>query len=288
MAELTEIFTLTCKRDLHLSCICLKTLIDRSTCPISLNILDDGSLSCDDWNFLQQQLGKFRPHPLEAREQFVATKAKNHLHCLLYRRRSPLAFKLIDMPLLASQVSSNIHFLDSDVLFLRSFTGLFERHEKYLATEDVRLSFSLQKALRNRYSMPFRFNSGYLNFPSKWHDLDFIETYLATDWHWDFEWLVEQSCFALIFGANSQRPRKFNISEFVCDSQLRTLRPDTIAVHLIGNLKSHASRLLAERGQLDTPTGNFSTCDARLCNVGDVFNRFVARRMPWFWGTRGT
>src|ERR1700724_2016179 len=107
---------------------CLGSLLALSAAPLRLRIHDDGSLTGADLERLAAGLGT--PSVVSRREadERLADLLDRHPAARAFRLANPLALKLLDVPLLAAPAAAGepLAYCDSDVLFLRRFSGLFE------------------------------------------------------------------------------------------------------------------------------------------------------------------
>jgi len=158
--------------------------------------------------------------------------------------------KLFDAPLLAP--GNDLAFCDTDIFFLRPFSGLFaypDYRTGCVFMRDYQNAFAFRPwhlAFQSRFQMPARLNCGLFFFQREYHDLDFLEWLLsrysrlfAVRHHW-----VEQTCWgALAMTCGGQ---------FWSEAQVRvaqneaSLARDPIALHLVTPVRGLLPRL-AER-----------------------------------------
>lgn len=106
------------------SLTCLRSLVAYSADPVRLVFHEDGSLTDDH----RARLAEITPGAefvgrKEADERVDGLLAR-HPRCLAARRSGPLFLKLFDVALLNPD---GLAYVDSDVFFLRRYTGLFQR-----------------------------------------------------------------------------------------------------------------------------------------------------------------
>ena len=92
--------------------------------------------------------------------------------------------------------------------------------------------------LKYFWKIPYQFNSGYFSFGINDYDLDFIEYYLGLKEVKDVPWLIEQTCWGLLFGRSGQSVTPLK-NQFACQEDFLGPKKETLAIHLIGNLKKY-------------------------------------------------
>ncbi|MFD1258261.1 hypothetical protein ACFQ3S_15765 [Mucilaginibacter terrae] len=233
------VYTLLCKRDIPMAQATLPGILKALQPKQQLNIFDDGTFTPDDVALLSDLSASIRIVTLAQRNEEILGKLANYKNCLKYRGEFPLAFKMLDIPLLAAKDATRITFTDSDIIYLKDCEGYFNRDvNTYLRTDAIKLSVKLsQGLLKYHWKMPLRFNSGYFSFDLKDYDLDFVDHYLGLPDVRHMPWLSEQTCWSLLFGkaGKSYSPKE---NEFACRENFTGPKPDTLAIHLIGKLKS--------------------------------------------------
>ncbi|MBO9699687.1 MAG: hypothetical protein J7604_05710 [Sporocytophaga sp.] len=231
-----NIYTLLCKRDLEMAKITLPKIIQFLSQDQKLIVIDDGSFSEENAHEVRSISPKITVILRSQREQLITTILSKHPNCLRYRESFPLAFKLLDVPLLAMNESPRFIFTDGDILYLKKCEAYFQRKENtYLITDGIKLSFTLRDGLfKYKWKIPLQFNSGYFSYHTDEFDLDFIEYYLGLPDVRKINWLSEQSCWALLFGRSKKRIDCPDINQFICRNPYKGPDETTFAIHLIG------------------------------------------------------
>ena len=190
----------------ELAILGLGSLLRGSAEPLALRLHDDGSLTAGDRDRLAAALDD--PQVVlrsEADERAAGVLARRPA-LAAFRRRNPLALKLVDAVLYAGET---LAYCDTDVLFVRPFSGLFpaggspalfmaDRQNAY----SVRSWHLLQDRLtERRMRLPGRVNSGILRFPASAWDPDLLEWYLARPEFGFAPVWMEQTAWALLAGA---------------------------------------------------------------------------------------
>ena len=234
-----NVYTLLCEKDIPMALITLPRILFFLVPEQRLVIVDDGSFTIQTVEKLQQLSPAITVVTRSDREDKITDAIKNYPNCTKYRNRFPLAFKLIDIPLLSSQESPRFTFTDSDIIYLKNSEGYFNQNTNtYLRTDAIKLSVKLQHVLiKYKWKVPFRFNSGYFSFDTSHFDLDFIEYYLGLPDVYSVEWLSEQTCWALLFAKAGASVCPLE-NQFVCREVFDGPKADTQAIHLIATLKN--------------------------------------------------
>ena len=233
------VYTLLCKRDLPMAMATLPRIITFLSPGQKLIVADDGSFDQDTIEKVSQVSEQIQVILLKEREEVIMQMLKGLPNCLRYRNEFPLAFKLLDIPLLAQKENARFTFTDSDIIYLKNCHSYFNQNvNTYLKTDAIKLSVKLQNGLlKYKWKLPLRFNSGYFSFNTSQYDLEFIEYFLGLPDVRNSPWLSEQTCWSLLFGRSGVSFCPLE-NEFVCRENFAGPKSDTYAVHLIGNLKN--------------------------------------------------
>ncbi len=180
----------------------LSSLARYSDRRLTFTLHDDGSLQPADVKRLETALSA-RVISREEADDVVSPILGDRPAAARYRRRSVLALKLLDIPLLTSR---DLAYADTDILAFRPFAGLFEwpsESTAMLFMGDAQNAYALRPwhlVGRDAIRLPIRVNTGVLMMRAGAHDLDFVEWMLARDYHvyqripgW-----VEQTCWAAL------------------------------------------------------------------------------------------
>lgn len=217
----------------------LRSLPEEST----FLVFGDGSLTDSDTEELESFSPSIRVVSRQDREALVTDMLQEYPHCKSYREELPLAFKLLDVSLycIANSIDQLV-FTDSDIIYRCANANYFSRTgNTHLRTDAIKLSVRLSVLfLKYRWQVPYQFNSGYFTFDLKDFDLDFINHYLSLPDVRSTPWLSEQTCWALLFARAGQSFTP-DPKQFACAEDFDTPRHDTMAIHLIGDLKKMAA-----------------------------------------------
>lgn len=277
--------TLICHRDLETALTCLGSLVRHSAEPVEFFFHDDGSLTEEDRERLAAALPVHGVINRKDADQIVKPKLMDYPYCAQFRRRSVFGLKLFDAPLLAPGI--DLAFCDTDLFFLRPFSGLFDWPDfrtGCVFMRDYQNAFAFRPwhlAFQDRFQMPSRLNCGLFNFRREYHDLELLEWLLAR-YHRVFaarpHW-VEQTCWgALAMTCGG----KFWSEKQLCVARAAASLPaDPIGVHLVtpvrGLLPGLVERSCAGRERepiLSEPMPRLGAIELGLEQVG----RFARRK----------
>ena len=237
---------------------CLGSLLRYSADPLRLRIHDDGSLTSEDLDRLAEGLED--PEVVPRREADERVEANLGEACRAFRRENPLALKLFDAALFAGD---SLAFCDSDILFLRPFSGLFAAAPVFMA--DSQNAYSVRSwhlALHRRLTLPRRVNSGVFQIGTHLYDPDLLEWYLG---HPEFRFApvwVEQTAWALLAGRAGCR--LYDPGQIAFPGSAA----DPVALHFVSPLRSLLAPALREaRDRRGEPAVPIATREAGRCGV---------------------
>jgi len=233
--------SLVCHAHVEMALACLGSLLGRSGDALCLRIHDDGSLTDADRAQLEGGLpGSVVVSPAEADEVVLARLAA-YPECRAFRKRSVLARKLFDVPLLST---GPFVFCDSDVWWFRPFEGLAEFPDastQVVFMRDNQEAYSLRPwdlLGRHAVRVPSRVNTGLILAKPGVLDLDFLEWLLGLHLP-SFErfplW-AEQTCWAALgrrAGCRIWDPGQVRV---VRDAT--SLNPSLVAGHFTSEVRS--------------------------------------------------
>lgn len=222
---------------------CLGSLLRGSAEPLALRLHDDGSLTSEDRERLAAALGEPEVVARAEADERVAEVLARRPALAAFRRRNPLALKLIDAVLCAEESGGELAYCDTDVLFLRRFSGLFPDGAGAAFMADHQNAYSVRSwhLLRHRrLCLPQHVNSGVIHFPTAAWDPDLLEWYLGRPEFGFAPVWVEQTAWALL-GARAGC-RLFDPAQIRIPEPGRQDSGETVALHFVGPVRS----LLAE------------------------------------------
>jgi len=274
--------TLLGQPQVEMALTCLGSLLRYSAQPLQLRIHDDGTLTPDDLARLGQGLSCPEIVPRNEADARVEEVLARRPALQAFRRGNPLALKLIDVVVHAGV--DDLAYCDSDVLFLRPFSGLFQPRQPeagaiFLSDRQNAYSVRSWHLLRHRrLVLPCRINTGVLQFRT-WHfDPDLLEWYFSRpEFSFAPVW-AEQTAWALL----GQRAG----CRLWSSRQLRLPLPyqkepgDAVALHFVSPLRSLLPRVLERAAdRTGEPPVWLETVPARRCRVWNLAWTEARRRM---------
>jgi hypothetical protein len=175
-----QVNVLLCKDHVGFAIPCLKSFIARSEDDVALHIFDDGSLGERDCFALSHEFEDLMLHRFNEYYGEISEGLRKYPACLKYRKDSPYALKLLDLPLSSPSTFLN---LDSDIYFFKNFKGLNRatiEDPDYVGARDL-ITHCYGLNLQERYLnkkiplLPDRLNSGFIYMNKRIYDLDLIE-----------------------------------------------------------------------------------------------------------------
>lgn len=189
---------LVCHRDYRNAMICLGSLLRYSADPIRLVLHDDGSLSSAEKDQLKDCLGAELIERRDADRIMTERLAAFH-NASTFRLGNVLGLKLLDVVLLSD--TEDVAYADSDVLFLRSFSGLFRWPDETICAlfmKDHQNGYSLQPWHCWRTPVLDRVNTGLFMVRAGGYDLDYVDWLAGRPWIRRIPQWAEQSCWAAL------------------------------------------------------------------------------------------
>ncbi len=239
---------------------CLGSLLRCSADPLRLRVHDDGSLTSEDLDRLAAGLEE--PEVVPRREADERVEPTLGAACRAFRRENPLALKLFDAAVFAGD---DLAFCDSDVLFLRPFSGLFAAGPVFMADRQNAYSVrSWHLARHRRLSLPRRVNTGVFRIGTGLYDPDLLEWYLG---HPEFRFApvwVEQTAWALLAGRGDCRLYEASQIAFPGPGS----PADPVALHFVSPLRGLLAAALRDaRDRRGEPAVTIATEEAGRCGI---------------------
>jgi hypothetical protein len=281
MRQTIEVATLLGHAHVEMALACLGSLLRYSAEPLRLRIHEDGSLLAADRERLTAGLGEPEFVARAEADDRVAPTLAGRPALAAFRRGNPLALKLIDIPLLAGD---DLAYCDSDVLFLRPFSGLFadpgpETGAVFMSDRQNAYSLrSWQLLAEPRLALPARVNSGVLRFRTRCFDPDLLEWYLGRPEYGFAPVWSEQTAWALLAGRAGCRLWDPRLLRFPDPARM----PDgeVVALHFVSPLRALFPRHLAQaRGRMGEEPAHVATIPARRCRPWDLAWTEARRRL---------
>jgi hypothetical protein len=265
--------TLLGHAQVEMALVCLGSLLRCSAEPVALRLLDDGTLRPEDLERLEGGLGRCELVPRAAADEAAAEVLARRPALADFRRESPLARKLIDAVLLAGD---ELAFCDTDILYLRRFSGLFRLPSGAgaLFMSDRQNAYSVRSwhlLTRRRLALPRHVNSGIVVYRTAAWDPDLLEWYLARPEHRFAPVWVEQTGWALLgwqAGCRLIDPAQVAIPEPGRPPREET--GETVALHFVGPVRSLLRLDDPPVSDETSPPVEIRTRPASRCRVVDL------------------
>jgi hypothetical protein len=278
----TEVATLLGHAQMEMALTCLGSLRRLSAEPLRLRIHDDGTLTPGDQERLREGLGDpafvLRPEADARLEDLLAGRPALRA----FRRSNPLGLKLLDAPLLAG--GEALAYCDSDVLFLRPFSGLFrfpgpEAGAIFMSDRQNAYSLRSWHLLRHsRLRLPCRINTGILHFRLRFFDPDLVEWYLSRPELGFAPVWAEQTAWALLGASAACRlwdPRKIRLPE---PGEEET--GEIVALHFVSPLRGLMLPVLERMpDRSGEPPISLTTIPAQRCHAWHLAGTEARRRL---------
>jgi len=275
VANARTVRTLIGHQQVEVGLRCLGSLISYSSEPIALVVHDDGTLTPGDRTRLTSHLEGVSILNRDEADSLVLPRLTRYPNCAKYRRRHPLALKLIDTALIET---GDLAYCDSDILFLKPFTNLYSwpgAGGAAVFMQDMQEAYSLYPWHAHPFGkikVPQRINSGLILFRSSEYDLDFLEWLLGQPQlehvfkkrpHW-----IEQTCWAALgrrVGCYVWSARQLLIANLKMDH----VTEDTVGIHFVaayrGNLKLFSKQNSASRAAVQAVVINAAPATGTSC-----------------------
>jgi len=264
--------------------LCLGSLLRCSAEPLALRLHDDGSLTAADRERLAAALGEPEMVGRAEADERVAGLLAGRPALAAFRQNNPLALKLIDAVVFAGSAGSagaELAYCDTDVLFLRRFTGLFPEGTGAAFMADHQNAYSVRSwhLLRHRrLRLPRHVNSGVLHFPVAAWDPDLLEWYLGRPEFGFAPVWVEQTAWALL-GAQAGC-RLFDPARLQIPNKETKDDDGIAALHFVGPVRAllpeWAARIPADAG---APPLAIDRMEPGRCGVLDLAATELRRRL---------
>ena len=282
ITEPIPVRTLLGARGFESSLTCLRSLVQYSADPVRLIVHEDGTLTDQHSEKLLSLAPSVELVSRSRADSIVLPQLNRYPRCQAARAMGPLFLKLFDISLMSE---GNLIYSDSDVYFLRRFTGVFRpASEEYVFMTDSFNAYSVRPWKIwpfSRIKIGGRVNTGFIVGPSG-IDLDYIEWILdnlVTDTafvrrpYW-----AEQTCWAAI--AAQQGFRLFNPNQIViANSTMSGYKPETVAIHFVSTYRDRLLRFLDKQQSLDAPVCDVGTIRGRRVTAAGLFLTDFRRRL---------
>jgi hypothetical protein len=251
---------------------CLKSIVAFCQDPIDLQLHSDGSLSREDKDFIFSKLDGTVVTITDSFENTnrILDYLQGRPNCQKFRKDSIWGIEFFD-PIYAFPDDPISFYLDADILFLRPFSGLFDRDQVKggaIFLKDTQwdaYSFRAWHMLtgKKRPQAVKGITTGLVFWDKRAIDWDYLEWFLGASYlHKIPEWIMPTAQAGLANRCNAKT---------VCSNQITNLYPnaqiyeDTFGVHLLGSYrKAWMEKLVAREHNneenLSTLAPSFQRC----------------------------
>lgn len=279
-AAVPEVATLLGARGLDASLVCLKSLQRNSVHPVRFRLHDDGTLSPADLTRLASELDLSRvvsraEADCEANRRLAELPASRRL-----RNENVLALKLFDV--VWFEETDTVRYVDSDVLFLRPFSG----PPALASATSARFFPDSQSAYSVRFwdlsgpsgvRLPARLNTGLFTIRKSGLDFDRVERFLA-DWRGFAPVWIEQTCWALLAG--TEGTSLLDGAQFRIHEPLRSVGPEVVALHFVSSVRADLTRIASRpTAAHDAPATEVGTQPARRLSAATALIESLRRKL---------
>ncbi|MCU0568767.1 MAG: hypothetical protein MUF49_19485 [Oculatellaceae cyanobacterium Prado106] len=250
---------------------CFRSLLKFSSDPLNLIIHDDGTLTAEDSQRLQQELTHTQVIMQPEADDLIIPLLKNYPQTEQFRREVPHAVKLIDIPLLSQ---GDIAFCDSDILFFRPFQGLFQAPDAQtsaLFMQDYVEAYSIfpWHLLTTPLRLPSKVNSGLIWMRQSAYDLAFVEWFLSQPaFRSKPLHKMEQTCWAAL--GHRAHCQLWNPSQIVLMRSHLPFTPEMVAGHFVKEVRPRLTQFLPQAEATPDPAAlpvSITTLPAQDCDI---------------------
>jgi hypothetical protein len=265
--------------------LCLGSLLRYSVEELALRLHDDGSLTAEDRERLAAALSDPEVIPRPEADARTDVFLAHHPALRAFRRGNVMALKLIDAMLFAGD---ELAYCDSDILFLRPFSGLYHLRETgagAMFMSDRQNAYSIRSWHLLRYPglrLPQRLNAGITAFRATGFDLDLLEWYVSRpEFQFSPVWM-EQTAWGLL--AERVGCRILDPAQVVIPIPEERVQEGTVALHFVSPVRSLLAGYTAPSGVDSRQPVALRSAPARRCRAAHLAateaRRWLARVRP--------
>ena len=267
---------------------CLKSLLAFCKDPIDLQLHSDDSLSQEDKDSIHAELDGAIINITESSQNTsrVLDCLQGRPNCQKFRKESIWGIEFFD-PLFANPNAPISYYLDADILFLRPFSGLFDRSQTEggaVFLKDTQWDaycfrpWSLL-GLGKKPEVVKGITTGLVFWDKRAIDWDYLEWFLGASYlHKIPEWIMPTAQAGLANRCNAKT---------VCPNQITNLYPnaqiheDTFGVHLLGSYRKDWIEKLAQEGNHSNQNDHITTTRFEACRTQDIIGYSWKQMKRW-------
>jgi len=273
---------------------CLKSLVTFSKDRIDLQLHTDGSLSQEDKDFIHCELDGRMVTIIDSSENKnrVLDSLQGRPNCQKVRKDSIWGIEFFD-PIFAFPEHPISFYLDADILFLRPFSGLFDREQVkngavFLKdTQWDAYSFRLWQMLTHKKKLRVvqGITTGLVFWDKSVIDWDYLEWFLGEhQLHKITEWIMPTAQAGLAHGCEA---KTVHHSQIVNMYPYAKIQFDTFGLHLLGSYRkdwlSELEDIIFPENQ-DSMHTKFKKCESQsFVNYSmKQIRRWMNTRLDWW------
>lgn len=275
-----EVATLLGARGLDDALLCLASLQRHSRHPFRFRLHDDGTLQPADLDRLRATLDVARVVSRAEADAEASRRLRAYPASAALRARNVLGLKLFDV--VWFETGTHLRYVDSDVLFLRPFSGPPAGPAPAGAVffPDTQSAYSLRfwELLEpGAPALPERLNSGLFVTPTEALDWPRVERFLAR-WRGRAPEWIEQTCWALLAG--HERCALLDPSRFRIHDPRRAVGEEVVALHFVSSVRADLRRFAAAQApSRELPVVEASTVAAAPLTPAAALRESLHRRL---------
>lgn len=282
-----NVSTLICHRDVPIGLTCHHAFV-RHVAGARLVVHDDGTLTDEDVERLVKALPVAAVVRRREADGIMQERLGRYPACARARSENVLMLKLFDVALMSDD--ADVRYCDTDVLFFRATSGLFERtlgRPPAVFMQDSNHAYSARPwhllgpaAMR----LPGYLNSGMFVFRRNQFDLDYLEWLLSREAIWAMfaripVW-AEQTCWAAL--AYRAGCGLWDVAHIAVVDADWSLHRRTVAAHFVSSSRHRLVEVLRQTAGTASPDQEpvaVPVIHARECSAFELGRSQIARRL---------
>jgi hypothetical protein len=267
---------------------CLKSLVTFSKDRIDLQLHTDGSLSQEDKDFIHCELDGRMVTIIDSSENKnrVLDSLQGRPNCQKVRKDSIWGIEFFD-PIFAFPEHPISFYLDADILFLRPFSGLFDREQVkngavFLKdTQWDAYSFRPWQMLtgKSKAQAVQGITTGLVFWDKSAIDWDYLEWFLGEDrLHQIPEWIMPTAQAGLAHRCDAKTISPRHITNLYPNARIHE---DTFGLHLLGSYRKSWMEKLKSLKKIDVQNSSTIVPSFERCVSQNVFGYSLRQMRRW-------
>ena len=288
MININTVQTLIGKNQLQFFLNCVASLLDKSNQNISVHFHSDGSLTTKEEDFIFSRFPKTEisiSNPSESKSNTLDALF-GRPNCQKFRKESIWGLEFFD-PLFAYPDDNISFYIDADILFIRPFSGLFDRDKVQngaVFLKDTQWdSYCFRPwQLIGRGEKPKivkGITTGLVFWDKTAIDWDYIEWFLAAcHLHYIPEWIVPTAQAGLAHRCEAKTISPTQITNLYPNAQIHE---DTFGVHLLGSYREEWMQKLQMKENNQKENLTYMTPSFEECVSQNIFGYSLRQIRRW-------